>query len=418
MEKGIDVAKWNGTIDWNRVKVYGVKFAILKVINKQRKTEEAFERNYSESLRVGIPTSVYNYSYATDIQTAISDAQLVVSIIKNKKIEYVWMDVEDDCQKDLGMNLINMINAYQKVIEKAGYKFGVYTGLSFYNSYIKPYASYLKCKFWIARYYNGYKQMDFYQMPLESKKPSISHTLWGWQYTSSGKVDGIAGNVDLNALYEGKEVEKDTLRVGKSGDTVVLLQNKLNELGYDCGKTDGIFGSKTKLAVEEFQRVNGLVSDGIVGMRTWAKLDDKPIPNPIVTYSLAKDGNTKISANFSVKEFKCKDGSDKILVDTQFVKDKLQQIRNHFGVAVTINSGYRTPSHNKAVGGASNSYHLKGQAFDIVVKGKSPAEVAKYAYSIGIPGIIQYNTFVHVDSRSTPYYALNNNGKVTKLNKF
>ena len=418
MEKGIDVAKWNGIINWNKVKVHGVKFAILKVINKQRKVEDAFERNYSESLRVGIPASVYNYSYATDIQTAISDAQLVVSIIKNKKIEYVWMDVENDCQKGLGMNLINMINAYQKVIENAGYKFGVYTGLSFYNSYIKPYASYLKCKFWIARYYNGYKQMDFYQMPLESKKPIISHELWGWQYTSSGKVDGISGNVDLNVLYEGKEVEKDTLRIGKSGDTVVLLQNTLNALGYNCGKADGIFGNKTKIAVEDFQRVTGLVSDGIVGTRTWAKLYDKPIQNPITDYSLAKDGNVRISANFSVKEFRCKDGSDRIIVDTKFVKEYLQRIREHFKAPVTINSAYRTEKYNKKVGGAANSYHVKGRAFDIVVKGVSPSEVAKYAYEIGIPGIIQYNTFVHVDSRSSTYYAINNNGNSKVVEKF
>ena len=60
MEKGIDVAKWNGIIDWNRVKVDGVKFAILKVINKQRQTEPAFERNYIGASKVGIPVDVYN----------------------------------------------------------------------------------------------------------------------------------------------------------------------------------------------------------------------------------------------------------------------------------------------------------------------------------------------------------------------
>lgn len=213
-------------------------------------------------------------------------------------------------------------------------------------------------------------------------------------------------------------INKPTLKTGMRGNNVVVLQNKLNELGYDCGKSDGIFGNKTKISVEDFQRRNGLKSDGIVGAITWAKLDDKPIQNPIVAYSLKKDGNTRISADFSVKEFRCKDGSDYILIDTQFVKDKLQQIRNHFNAPVTINSAYRTETYNKKIGGASNSYHIKGQAFDIVVKGKSPSELAKYAYSIGIPGIIQYNTFVHIDSRSTPYYALNDNGKVTKVNKF
>ena len=138
----------------------------------------------------------------------------------------------------------------------------------------------------------------------------------------------------------------------------------------------------------------------------------------VKTYSLKKDGETSISKNFKVKEFRCKDGSDTILVDVDFVRNYLQMIREHFGVPVTINSAYRTSAHNTKVGGAKNSYHVKGQAFDIVVKGVTPAEVAKYAQKIGIPGIIQYNTFTHVDSRNGKYYARNNNGKVTKLNSF
>lgn len=137
----------------------------------------------------------------------------------------------------------------------------------------------------------------------------------------------------------------------------------------------------------------------------------------IVTFSLKQDGEKRISANFQVKEFRCKDGSDKIVVDVDFVRDKLQKIRNKFG-AVTVNSAYRTEAYNKKVGGAKSSYHMKGQAFDIVVKWHTPQEVAQYADSIGVPGIIQYNTFVHVDSRNVRYKARNNNGVVTKVNSF
>ena len=138
----------------------------------------------------------------------------------------------------------------------------------------------------------------------------------------------------------------------------------------------------------------------------------------IEKYSRARDGNIHLSANFKVKEFRCKDVSDKILIDVDFVKDKLQKIRDHFGVPVTINSAYRTVSWNTKCGGAKNSYHLKGMAFDIVVKGKTPQEVAKYAQSLGINGIIKYNTFVHIDSRETKYWAINNNGKVSSVSQF
>lgn len=132
----------------------------------------------------------------------------------------------------------------------------------------------------------------------------------------------------------------------------------------------------------------------------------------MVEYSLKIYGEKQVSKNFKVKEFRCKDGSDKVLIDDDFVRTKLQAIRDHFGAPVTINSAYRTESYNKKVGGAKSSYHMKGQAFDIAVKGHTPLEVARYAQSLNINGIIQYNSFVHVDSRSTRYWARNDNGKV------
>ena len=109
---------------------------------------------------------------------------------------------------------------------------------------------------------------------------------------------------------------------------------------------------------------------------------------------------------------------DAKLLHVDFVNHDLQKIRDHFGVPITINSAYRTSAHNTKVGGAKNSYHMKGQAFDIVVKGKTPNEVAKYAQTLGINGIIQYNSFVHVDSRSNKRWARNDNGKVTNVTGF
>lgn len=70
--------------------------------------------------------------------------------------------------------------------------------------------------------------------------------------------------------------------------------------------------------------------------------------------------------------------------------------KNLFGTSVTINSAYRTLEYNAKIGGATNSYHCRGQAFDIVVKGHTPAEGARYAQTLGILGIIQYDGFVHV----------------------
>ena len=119
--------------------------------------------------------------------------------------------------------------------------------------------------------------------------------------------------------------------------------------------------------------------------------------------SVYKKGTAvKLSANFKSTEFDCNGENccEQTLVDNELVS-YLQKIRDHFGKAITINSGYRCSVHNKAVGGTKSSRHLHGEAADIVVSGVEPKEVAKYAESIGIKGIGLYDTFVHIDTRTT-----------------
>jgi uncharacterized protein YcbK (DUF882 family) len=77
----------------------------------------------------------------------------------------------------------------------------------------------------------------------------------------------------------------------------------------------------------------------------------------VVQYSLAKEGNKKLSTNFSIKEFKCNDGSDEILIDTKLV-EILQAVRTHFNKPVHISSAYRSKAYNTKVGGSSKSQHV------------------------------------------------------------
>lgn len=123
----------------------------------------------------------------------------------------------------------------------------------------------------------------------------------------------------------------------------------------------------------------------------------------VVNY--VKGSNAKVSDNFKVSEFACKGNGccSTVKIDKQLVT-YLQKIRDHFGKSVTINSGYRCSKHNSAVGGSSGSKHTKGMAADIAVSGVKPAEVAKYAESLGIKGIGLYEgsdgNFVHIDTRT------------------
>lgn len=118
-------------------------------------------------------------------------------------------------------------------------------------------------------------------------------------------------------------------------------------------------------------------------------------------YSLRRDGDLQLSPHFRLREFASKDGSDKVLVDDDLVF-LLEQIREAAGGAVTINSAYRSPAHNAAVGGVSSSQHLYGRAADIVVSGASPllvGQIAEY-YLDRRGGIGVYQTFTHVDTRA------------------
>ena len=95
-------------------------------------------------------------------------------------------------------------------------------------------------------------------------------------------------------------------------------------------------------------------------------------------YSLKNNGNEKLRENFRVFEFACKDGSDKILIDSYLVY-LLQKVRNHFGKPIHITSAYRNKEYNKKIGGASLSQHINGKAADIMVENVSPKDVAIYA---------------------------------------
>lgn len=122
--------------------------------------------------------------------------------------------------------------------------------------------------------------------------------------------------------------------------------------------------------------------------------------------TIKKGSRQQLSKNFISIEFDCKgiNCCSQTLIDEKLV-DYLQKIRDHFNKSITITSAYRCATHNSRVGGAAGSYHTKGQAADFVVEGVAPAEVARYAESIGIKGIGLYETekdgfFVHIDTRT------------------
>lgn len=115
------------------------------------------------------------------------------------------------------------------------------------------------------------------------------------------------------------------------------------------------------------------------------------------------DKQKQLQRHFIGAEMACKDGATEYMYAPELMRI-LENIREHFGKPVIINSGYRTPEWNTKVGGAKNSYHMKGMAADIVVKGVNAKQVAEYASVImQNGGVIRYTNFTHIDVRSQKY---------------
>jgi len=131
-------------------------------------------------------------------------------------------------------------------------------------------------------------------------------------------------------------------------------------------------------------------------MTLWVPLN---ATNDVRTYSMA-DGDVQLSEHFKLSEFRCKDGSDEVLLDMALLP-LLESIRAYYAKPITINSGYRTPTYNKSIGGATDSQHMKGKAADIVVFGIDPLDVYRLLDPHHTGGLGKYTHFTHIDVRAS-----------------
>lgn len=204
MWKGIDVSDNQGVIDWVKVKAAGVQFAILRSVRGSGKADYQFAANLGGCQAQGIPVSIYKYTYATSQPAAMEEARQVVALLQphGLKNTMVWWDVEDKKLKVLRKAALTAcIKAAQVVIEAAGYRFGIYTGLYVYNEKWFDFNQFAEVPLWVARYpVSTEKTLEY--TPVERYKPAVGRAIWGWQYSSNGRIAGINGAVDLDICYQ------------------------------------------------------------------------------------------------------------------------------------------------------------------------------------------------------------------------
>ncbi|MDB6512082.1 GH25 family lysozyme, partial [Bifidobacterium pseudocatenulatum] len=196
----IDVSGWQGDIDWAKAKADGVEGVIIRLgYGEGNNADKKAQRNISECKRLGIPFGIYWYSYADTPALAKEEGADVVSKLKQfgvnpSDLAYpVYYDLEkwtwEGHKPPTDPNVYNnIVNNWYSALQSAGYKnLGVYSYTSYLQGPLKHADIYAKTT-WVAQY--G-ARMGFDSFPTNSR---------GWQYTSSGKVNGISGNVDMNAF--------------------------------------------------------------------------------------------------------------------------------------------------------------------------------------------------------------------------
>lgn len=183
--RGIDISHWQGEIDWEQVSRNDIEFVMLGT-RYQGEVDPMFYTNAAGIVDAGLKLGAYIYSYALTVEEAEAEADFILDLIKDYPISYpVAFDIEDSSQASLDPTQISaMINAFCKKIEDAGYHPLVYANDYWLANRID--LSQLKYDVWVARY----------EVPHEFEQPVM------WQATSTGSVDGINGNVDINFQYE------------------------------------------------------------------------------------------------------------------------------------------------------------------------------------------------------------------------
>lgn len=192
---GIDVSTWNGQIDWSQVARSGVSYAIIRAGYRGSSTgalirDSAFSRNASGATAAGIRVGIYIFSQATNEAEAVEEASMAVQLASGYHVSLpIFIDVEGSGGRGDRVSVAQRtanIAAFCRTVENSGYKAGVYANKSWFTHNINV-AALTGYHIWLAQY---------------AAKPTYTASRYDiWQYSSSGRISGIKGNVDMNMFY-------------------------------------------------------------------------------------------------------------------------------------------------------------------------------------------------------------------------
>ena len=297
--KGIDVSKWQGSVNFNTAKNAGVDFVIMRCYATGKDTK--FEEFYRGASDAGLWIGAYVYMYAKTEEAAAAEAAATIKALAGRHLDFpLFLDIEDGSLMSVEKSKLTSIALIElKAFEKAGYTVGIYTSQYFGKTFLEMnrLSSYYM---WYAKWSLSVTNNSTETYQFKDQNPYQSNTashVWQFSNGGDGKTYGASSKwVDLNYcyydfvnggrfLYPYTSVDPDDYPVPtrsisyKQGSTlngldVAWIQVTLRQLGYNV-EVDGSFGPASKSAVVEFQKANGISTDGAVGPITRAALISK-----------------------------------------------------------------------------------------------------------------------------------------------
>jgi GH25 family lysozyme M1 (1,4-beta-N-acetylmuramidase) len=281
---GVDVSYWNGyNVDWEKAKAAGIDFAIVRAGYGLGNLDSTAGGNAKRAKAAGVHVGYYWFSYAATAEEARKEADFCCDAIERIGVapdmpvcfDYEYDSVEKAPPQE---SIVNLARAFLSRVKERGYYPANYTNYDFLS--------------------RGFDQLvgeyDLWLAQWGVSKPGRDCQIW--QYTSTGRPDGVSGVADMNICYKdypsiiGGDTPKPTptptptpsedkcmvqtniIKNGSKGSTVKSWQTLLNFWGFNCGNADGIFGGKTEEATKKFQKEYGLEVDGVVGSATWGMM--------------------------------------------------------------------------------------------------------------------------------------------------
>ena len=282
--KGIDVSQYQGSIDFKKVKSAGIEFVIIRAGYGRYASQKDpyFEQNYKNAKLAGLKVGAYWYSYATSSADAISEAKACTEAIKGKQFDYpIYFDLEEQSQFAKGREFCdNLVKSFCGELEKNDYFAGLYISRSPLQNYISDSIA-KRYALWIAEY---------------SSKCNYDGAYGMWQYSSTGKVNGINGNVDMDYSYVDyasiikskgkngfKKIITSTNTNKKPTTTVTPVKKKtIDEIAKEV--VDGKWGNGE-------ERKKKLIKAGYDYNKVQAKVNQFVTKNKITTYTV-RSGDT------------------------------------------------------------------------------------------------------------------------------